>query len=192
MFQLSIIDHIRLSFGTVVGAYQGHTAAAARLAEWGWYANVTTLTVLGLATAAELLGLRYGGPLQITGAVLTAIAFCVFASYVAFDPAPRIYGHRASAARLWVLCEKYRALLSEVQDGLIDVPAVTHRRDALLREFGTLFEQTAPADRYTHEIAQKALSGSQLGGYTDQELDQFLPPALRRSGRPPVEAPAAS
>ena len=37
MFQLSLVDHIRLSFGSVVGAYRGHTAAALRLAQWDWY-----------------------------------------------------------------------------------------------------------------------------------------------------------
>jgi hypothetical protein len=110
----------------------------------------------------------------------------MLAVHIAFDPAPRLYGHRAHAARLWVICEQYRALLTEVHDELLDVPAITARRDALLQEFGALFAQSPPADQHTYAIAQKALSGAQLGGYSDQELDQFLPAALRRASVPPA------
>ena len=42
MFQLSIVDHIRLSFGSAVGAYQGHTSAALRLSQWGWYSKIAS------------------------------------------------------------------------------------------------------------------------------------------------------
>jgi hypothetical protein len=191
MFQLSLVDHIRLSFGGVVGAYQGHTAAAVRLARWDWYLNIITLALVGLAAAASLIALRHGGAFQMVTAVATTLAFAASAVHIAFDPAPRIYAHRAHAARLWVLCEKYRALLTEVHDELLDVATITGRRDVLLQEFGALFEQSAPADRHTFEIAQKALSGAQLGGYSDQELDQFLPAALRRAGSPAPSSPAS-
>ena len=186
MFQLSIVDHIRLSFGSAVGAYQGHTAAALRLSQWSWYSKIVTLSLLGIGAAANLLVLRLGGyGIQVTAAVLAAIAFAALAVHIAFDPTPRIYGHRACAARLWVICEKYRALLTEVQDQLIDVATITARRDALLKEFGAIFEQGPPDDRQSYSIAQKALAGPQLGGYSDQDLDQFLPVALRRGDKPP-------
>jgi hypothetical protein len=74
---------------------------------------------------------------------------------------------------------------------LLDVPAVISRRDALLQEFAALYEQSPPADRHTYEIAQKALTGPDLGGYSDQELDRFLPQALRRTAAPPVERVSA-
>jgi hypothetical protein len=189
MFQLSIVDHIRLSFGSAVGAYQGHTSAALRLSQWAWYSKIAALSLLGLGAAANLLALRQGHGVQVTAAVLAAIAFAALAVHIAFDPTPRIYGHRACAARLWALCEKYRALLTEVQDELIDVATITARRDALLKEFGAIFEQGPPDDRDSYRIAQKALSGPHLGGYSDQDLDQFLPAALRRSNNPPEAMP---
>jgi hypothetical protein len=192
MFQLSIVDHIRLSFGSAVGAYHGHTSAALRLSRWGWYSRIATLSLLGLGAAAGLLALRQGHAFQVTAAVMAAIAFAALAAHIAFDPTPRIYGHRTCAARLWALCEKYRALLTEVQDELIDVAAIMARRDALLKEFAGIFEQAAPDDRDSYRIAQKALSGPHTGGYSDQDLDQFLPAALRRAGNSaePVPQPA--
>jgi conflict system pore-forming effector with SLATT domain len=193
MFQLSIVDHIRLSFGTVVGAYQGHTAAALRLSRWGWYSKIAALSLLGAGTGAGLLALRHGPAFGIAAVVMSALAFAGLAVHMAFDPTPRIYGHRACAARLWLLCEKYRALLTEVQDELVDVAGIASRRDALLHEFSALLELAPPDDRETYQIAQRALSGPHLGGYTDHDLDQFLPAALRRSSgsAEPIPQPAS-
>lgn len=181
MFQLSLVDHLRLSFGSAVAAYQGHTAAAKRLTVVGWYARAAALGLAGLAAAASLLALRQGHVLQIAAAVLILAAFAAFAVCAAFDPMPRIHGHRACAARLWLICERYRSLLTEVQDGLLDVDAVIARRDALLAETGAILEQASPADRETFAIAQQALSGPHQGGYPDAALNQFLPPALHRT-----------
>jgi hypothetical protein len=180
MFHLSLVDHIRLSFASIVGAYEGHSAAAARLARWAWYMKVAMLSMIGIAAIAGVIADQRGGGFQTAAAALTAVAFVVAAAYVALDPEPRVYGHRAAAARLWLLCEKYRALLTEVHDELIDVAEITKRRDALLQEAGSVFEHAPPADQQTYDIARKAFSGGRRGGYSDEELDTFLPVALRR------------
>ncbi len=46
-----------------------------------------------------------------------------------------------------------------MQDDLIDLPSLQHRRNALLTEYAAVIEQSAPDDRYTYEIARAALSG---------------------------------
>ena len=46
MFQLSVVDHIRLSFATVAGAYERHADAAARLARWSWYVKISLVALL--------------------------------------------------------------------------------------------------------------------------------------------------
>ena len=156
MFQLSVVDHIRLSFATVAGAYERHAEAAARLARWSWYVKVSLVALLALAV------------------------------YVALDLEPRIYGHRSSAARFWLLTERYRALLAEVHDQLLDAPAIAQRRDALVEEARACFEHAPPADRQTYDIARKALSGTGKSGYSEDEIDALLPASLRR----PKDAPA--
>jgi hypothetical protein len=178
MFQLSLVDHIRLSFGSIVGAYEGHTEAAARLARWAWYAKAGLLVLLGLTAAACIASVVRGGFYASAAAVLSAIAFAAGAAFVAIDPETRVYGHRTTAARLWLICEKYRALLTEIHDELIDLPTIAQRRDTLLKEASELFVQAPPADRATYEIARKALSAA----YSDQQVDQFLPLPLRRAG----------
>jgi hypothetical protein len=176
MFQLSLVDHIRLSFGSTVSAFEGHTQAAARLARWAWYGKLALLALLGVATAVSIAAAMRGGVYAMVAPVLTGMAFAACAAFIAIDPDTRIYGHRATAARLWLVCEKYRALLAEIHDQLLDLPAVAQRRDALLKEVSELFEQAPPADRTTYEIARKTLAAS----YSDEEVDRFLPQSLRR------------
>ena len=178
MFQLSLVDHIRLSFGSIVGAYEGHTDAAARLARWAWYTKGGILSLLGLTAGACIASVMRGGIYTIAAAALSSIAFAAAAAFVAVDPETRVYGHRTTAARLWLVCEKYRALLTEIHDELIDLPAIAQRRDALLKEASELFVQAPPADRATYEIAKKTLGAP----YSDQQVDQFLPLPLRRAG----------
>jgi hypothetical protein len=180
VFQLSVVDHIRLSFGSVVTAYEGHAEAAARLARWGWYAKIATITAVALAAVFSGVALYTGRGFQIAAAVAATAALAACSGYVAFDPQPRIYGHRASAARLWMICEKYRALLAEIHDELVDLSALKERRAELLRDAAAVLEHTSPDDRYSYEIARKALKGLGGAGYSDAELDRYLPSSLRK------------
>lgn len=179
MFQLSLVDHIRLSFGAVATSYRAHARAAARLSARAWQTRVAVMSLLACATAAALIaltGIRYA---QIAAAALGGVALLGFAIAISLDFEPRAHAHRACAAQLWLICEKYRALLAEVHDGLIDLPAVTRRRDELMREVQIVYEHALPADRDAYQIAREAL-GAGESAPSDQEIDRLLPASLRQ------------
>ena len=187
MFQISLVDHVRLSFATVLAAYEGHADAAARLAKWNSYAKIALLALSGLAAAAGTIAVQGGANWQRATAVLTALLFGCCAGYVALNHQPLMYGHRISAAKLWIVCEKYRALLGEMHDDLVDLPGLQQRRSELLTEAATVLEQAAPDDRYTYELAREALSGPKGKGYPDWLIDRYLPESLRKEP-PPASA----
>jgi hypothetical protein len=181
MFQLSVVDHIRLSFATIASAYENHASASSRLARWSWYVRLSLLALLAAAVALCLLAIVRGRGFQIAAAVLTAAAFVGCTIYVALDLERRIYAHRSSAARFWLLTERYRALLAEVHDQSLDARTIAARRDALMEEARACFEHAPPADRQTYDIARKALSGTRGSGYSEEEIDALLPASLRRA-----------
>ncbi len=183
MFQLSVIDHIRLSFGGAIAAYEGHADAAGRLSLLSWYARLATLVLAAAAAVSSGLALQRGGGYLTLTAVAGVSTLIAVSAYVAFDPQARIYGHRASAARLWLVCEKFRALLAEAHDELLDLPAIKERRNALLQEVAAILEQGPPADRETYRITRNALAGSHQEGISDADLDRYLPPSLRTVSR---------
>ena len=184
MFQVTLLDHLRLSFGSALAAYEGHADAAARLARWNSYAKLGMLSLS--ATTAGVAGIAANGRggWELAAAILAATVFGACAGYVALNQQPLIYGHRASAARLWIVCEKYRALLAEVHGDAIDPSTLQERRNALVTESAAVLEQTAPDDRYTYEIARQALSGAGGAGYPDALIDRYLPEALRKPSHP--------
>lgn len=184
MFQLSVVDHIRLSFGDVVCSYKAHTTAAERLARRAWQIKITVLSLLGLGVVAGATSIvSVLRPFQIISAVLAGLGFVAYAAYLAFDFDPRVNAHRSCAARFWLLCEKYRALLTEIQDGLLDVPQVKERRDQLIREVHGVYEQAPAADRKAYGLARRALSSTNAETVSDAEIDRFLPQSVQK-GKP--------
>jgi hypothetical protein len=115
MFQVTLLDHIRLSFGGVVHSYKAHSELARRLTARLWQLRAAELALLAGALAAGITGIiqtdvRY----VIASAVLCGFALALFTFYVAVNLESRIYAHRWCACRLWLVREKYRALLSEI------------------------------------------------------------------------------
>jgi hypothetical protein len=117
--------------------------------------------------------------LQVVGAIAAGLAFAAYAVYVALDLEPRVQAHRAWASRLWLVCERYRALLAEIRDGLIDNDALMRRRDALTQQVQAVYEHAPPADREAYASAAAEVA-SKEGTLTDAEIDKFLPASLRK------------
>lgn len=159
VFQLDNVDYVRLTYASLQQAYDAHAAAAARLSRFSSYFRLATLALTGVSATLAAIAVSEGRGMQLTAAIFAVSAFCACAAYVGYDHQPRIYGHRASAARLWVILEKYRALVADLEAGAIDQQALHERRNALLYEASEIFERAAPDDRFTFDIARRALGG---------------------------------
>jgi hypothetical protein len=183
MFNLTIVDHIRLSFGHVVQNYTRHAEAADSLSAIALYSRIAMLALLGTGVGLSVAVLLGGGrSVQIALAVTLAIVFAAYALTAALAIEERLLGHRYRANRLWALCERYRALLAEVHDGLLDRDAILARRDALIQQFGEIDEQTASAQPAARPARTKLTDS-----LSEEQIDQFLPVSLRKG----AEAPAA-
>jgi len=145
MFNVTLVDHLHMTFEHVLRSRLTHEQLAARLARRAWLtllADLALLAVLVAATLASVLtGARWYG---IVSAVLASLALAVAIGYAAANFERRIHAHRWCAARLWLFGERYRALLSELHEGVIPVEEARRRRDALMQDVQSVYEQ-APA-----------------------------------------------
>jgi hypothetical protein len=162
MFTTDVAEYVRLSYDTLEDACRAHAEAAVRLAHWSTVFRLATLATTGLTAGVAIAAATWRPSWFIASAIAAACAFVACAAYVGFNQQPRIHGHRACSARLWVVCEKYRELLAEMHDERIELAVLRERRHGLLQEAAAVFEHVAPADRYTFEIAKRAL-GSRSG-----------------------------
>lgn len=191
MFQITLLDHIRLSFGGVIHAYKAHCALAQRLTRRLWHLRITEILLLGGALAAAIAA-AYRGDLRyaVLASVLSGAALALFTVYVAVNLDARIYAHRWCASRLWLIREKYLALLSEMRDGVLSPEGVRERRDMLMNELHAVDDHAPIVDRPTLQSARQALATAAEKAFTDQEIDAFLPESLRKEAFVDAAAPA--
>ena len=157
MFNTDVAEYVRLSYDSLEDACRAHADAAVRLARWSTVFRVAMLATTGTAAFVAIGAASWRPSWFLASAVTAACAFAASAAYVGFNQQPRVHGHRACSARLWVVCEKYRELLAEMHEGRLDLNALRERRHVLLQEAAAVFEHVAPADRDTFAIARRAL-----------------------------------
>lgn len=155
MFALTVVDHLRLDSEQAAQNYTVHANAAERLARSTFVARIVVACLLAGATAAAAANLWFETrPYAIVAVAAAATAFVVFALYLALGIEARVHGHRAFAHRLWIVAERYRSLLSEIDDGLVDRAALLQRRDELMRQLHEAYEHGFGVDQAGHETAR--------------------------------------
>src|SRR5512138_2460661 len=184
MVGITLLDHLRLTFGQVVYQHKAHSQVAHRRARQGrWLRGVQALLMTataGVSMAAALGQSRWFA----AAAVLATTTLGLLVVHLALDVDASAVVHGACAARLWPMRERYRALLSDLADGAIDLEAARERRDLLMNELHAIYEQAPPADRPAYQAAARAAAFATEGALSDEEIDMFLPRSLHKSEKP--------
>jgi hypothetical protein len=179
MFQLTLLDHLRLAFGHVVYRHKAHAEIArSRARQSRWIRGAEALLMAGATFAAMAAAFGKGQVFSIVAAILAGVALITLVVHLTFDLDNSARAHAACASRLWQIRERYRALLADLSDGAIDVDAARRMRDALALELHAIYQDAPPADREAFEAAGRAAAHE--GALTDEEIDMFLPRSLQK------------
>ena len=109
------------------------------------------LSVTGFVNRLSLTALRDWALLvgQLAGVVVLGIVQALF--YIAVGLEGRVLAHRSLSQRLWLVSERYRSLMAEIEDGMVDRPALLRRRDELISELHTAYDDRFSADQAGYE-----------------------------------------
>ena len=155
MFSVTTLDLVRLDSDHVAQNYMVHARAAERLAGGAFVGRLIVVSLLTVATAAALATvLAPSRPYEIAVAVTTALALVAFAVYAVVGLDARVSAHRQMAHRLWLVAERYRALVAEINDGHADPPQVLRRREELIHDLHAIYEGGFGADQPARELAR--------------------------------------
>jgi hypothetical protein len=184
MFRLSVVDHVRLNSDRTSQNYTVHAQAAERLAVLTSRVRIGVLVLLAVTAAAAVTSLiESGRPFQIAAAVAALLAFGAHASYLAVGLEGRVDAHRACAHRLWLICDRYRSLLGEIEDGLLDRASILQRRDELSAQVHAAYDQSFALDQQAYEsVRQPPENGSRDPDSSQESRDEILPPSLQSDG----------
>lgn len=193
MFRMTLLDHIRLTFGQVVHRHRAHEQLAEQLARQLSLGQAFELSLLAVTLAATVTAaLAQAPPFTLIAAGLATLALIVRALAVARRLESRMYAHRWCGARLWLIREKYYALLSELADDLIDVDEARERRDDLMSQLHAVYHHAPMVDRPAYQSAREALEAGTDASLSEEELDRFLPASARRAAGETGAWPAAA
>ena len=193
MFRLSVVDHVRLNFDRTSQNYTVHARAAERLSALTAKVRIGVLVLIGIATAAATISLiDPRRTFQIVAAIAAGLAFGAYALYVAIGVEGRVSAHRSCAHRLWLVCDRYRSLLAEIQDGLLDRATILQRRDELSAQVHAAYDQGFSLDQNAYEGMRHAADDGARDAEMQNEAREVLPPSLhsedseRHRENPPV------
>jgi len=149
MFSLTLLDHLRLTFSQITQRHKIHAAAAESKARWNRLLRGSeALLMLGVSFTATTAAFGQNRIFIIAAAVLAGMALAVFVVHLTFDFDTLAHQHAANSAHLWRIRERYRSLLTDLHEGVVDVAEARVRRDRLIEELGGIFEtaEITPAD----------------------------------------------
>lgn len=185
MFELTLLDHLRLTFGHVVYRHKIHSQIAHSRARMGRWLRALEATLMASAAGFALASVITASRVYVVvSALAAALALVALLTHLAIDVDASALVHGACAARLWPLRERYRALMSDLADGAIDIEAARMRRDALINELTAIYEHAPAADLPEYQTAARAAAAASEGALSDEEIDQFLPLSLRKRNKP--------
>jgi hypothetical protein len=145
-------------------------------------AKMAILALFALATFSIVLSLfRPAREYQIAAAIIAAVAFAAYVIAVVYGIEARVASHRLLAHRLWLLCERYRALLTEIQDGLVDDAAILRRRELLSEQVHAIYEQGFAVDQQGLESLRQLPLEKRGDTISDAQIDQLVPVARKAS-----------
>ncbi len=155
MFSLTAVDLIRLDSDHAAQNYTVHARAAERLARATLSVRVTIVALLAIALGANVLALLLPArAYQVAALTAAALALAAFAVYAVLGFESRVAAHRTTAHRVWLVAERYRALLAEISEAPADLGALMRRRDDLVHELHAIYEHGFGPDQPAHETGR--------------------------------------
>jgi ABC-type transport system involved in cytochrome bd biosynthesis fused ATPase/permease subunit len=134
-----------------------------------------------VALAATCAAFGRGPAFTIISAILAGLALVTLIVHLVVDFDGTARAHAACATRLWQVREEYRALLSDLADGAIELDVARQRRDALMRQVHSIYEHATLTDQQAYQGAAQTIPMVDEGSVTDEEIDRLLPQSFRKS-----------
>jgi hypothetical protein len=176
MFSLTLLDHLRLTFSQIVHRHTTHARAAQSAARWNRRLRGSEALLMGGVSIAAVCAAFSGDrAFAVASAVLAGVALLALLLHLTFDYETSAHAHAACSVRLWCLRERYRALLSDLHDGVLHVEEARKRRDRLMDELRTIYENTPLTKFDDFQISQPPPKAEAEGHLRDEEVDVFLP-----------------
>ncbi len=183
-----VLDTIRHSFGRVVYTHKTHMKQIDILTEsvkrYKWWRLVAiALTATGaISSLASFPDAPAWTPevIKIATAFLATISLGLTIYGFSFNPEEIVQRHRSTANDLWCVREEYCNLISDLLSDRIDDNRAAQMRDDLTRRLDVIYHNAPITSSKAYNAAKQALRVTEEMTFSDEEIDSFLSPTLRK------------
>lgn len=171
---------MRDCYGRVVYSHKTHEKCADILLSRLSTIKLWQIILSSITTAGFLAAIFGAGPAGAAIGVVVSTALLVLNAYTKnYDLGALAQKHRQAAADLWLLREKYLALITDLRIGKESLEKISARRDAILEDLHGVYSGAPSTTFAAYKKAQKALQEQEDMTFSDAEIDAFLPKELR-------------
>lgn len=115
------------------------------------------------------------------GAFLSTLLFGLNTYMKDYDLGEIAQKHTNAANDLWDIRETYLSLLTEIRADMVSPNSITNQRDELQKRLHNVYSGSPRTNNKAYKEASKALQHNEELTFRDDEIDSFLPVALRKT-----------
>ena len=178
-----LLGQIRECYGRIVYTHKTHEKCADLLFKQHQRIKKAQILLSALVTCGVISTIfpDTGAGWAILTAIVSTALFALNAYTKDYDLGEVAQKHRHSAAEVWIVREQYLTLLTDLKSDVLSGDRARERRDELLLELGKIYSGAPSTNAKAYLLAQKALQRMEEMTFSDEEIDKFLPPVLRRA-----------
>jgi len=185
--EIEILEaQVRDCFGRVVWTHKTHEKCADILLDHSRRVKFFQLLLSVITTSGILIGLFGDNKGVAIGSALISAILLFLNTYIKeFELGKVAQEHAQAAIRIWNIKELYLSLLTDIKTRKITEEEIRKRRDALQVDLFDVYKVTPRSITPAYDKASEALKKKEEATITDEEIDSFLPPAVRKiQGKP--------
>ncbi len=177
-------DQLRECFGRAAYTHKTHEKMADRCAGRQRFVKLLQLWLSAITTSGAIGTVFNAHPaLPYVTAFMSLVTLIVSGYAKDIDPGAAAQRHREAASDIWNIREGYLSLLTDVRDDNLPVEEIRRRRDELQAQLHQVYKAAPHTDDKAYKKAQESLQKHEDLTFSVEEIDRFLPSALKHSKR---------
>ena len=174
---------LRECFGRVVYSTKAHEKSAdactSRLGLIKWGQILLSAAITGGLLTAVFGDAKVSYVATIASTIASTILLVINAYMKDVDPGQQAEKHKKTASALWNIRESYLSLLTDLRSGAIADEEARIKRDNLQAQLMEIYASASRTTAVSYREASVGLKEKEELTFRDDEIDQFLPVALR-------------
>ncbi|BDC51794.1 hypothetical protein F183_A41090 [Bryobacterales bacterium F-183] len=175
---------MRECYGRVVYSHKTHEKCADLLLTKHARIKLGQILLSAVTTAGFIGAILGTGPWAAVAGGLVSIGLLTLNAYTKnYDLGELAQKHRNAANELWIVRERYLALLVDIAMREKPIESLQAQRDEITSQLHKVYSGAPSTNNPAYKKAQTALKTLEDMTFSDAEIDAFLPGELKRSSQ---------